>query len=390
MLTALSPATIYNHLLLTLAKKTVILNYRKYCPHRLGHALLYYKTDSLTPGYWHEYLHTNHWEIAEKVRVLNQFGYWVDIIDRGASTNWLPEDKYRIFIGIGIDGSGHHYLRLAKRVPSAIKILYATSSNPDQRNQFVRQRYTDFQQRTGFTMPIYRTAENIDTGQTAQITDHIICVGNHVTNHTFKSFHRPIHKIYLSTSPRLILDPAAYYQKQPSNFLFLAGAGNILKGLDLLLEAFARLPHLNLYVCTALEDKFARHYRPLLAQAPNIHIENFVRIHSQRFRHLTNICGYSILPSCTEGCATSVTSSMRRGLVPVVTRQCGIDVDSYGHYIDDLSIPGLADQVSRLSDVKTTELREHVALSYQASAQYTQHAFSVSFTRALLNILKSA
>jgi len=385
----LSPATIYNHLLLSLAKKTVILNYHKYCPHRLGHAMLYYKTDSLTSGYWHEYLHTNQWEIAEKVRILNQLGYWVDIIDRGASTNWQPDDIYQLFIGIGIDGSGHHYLRLAKQVPSAIKVLYATSSNPDERNQFVKQRYSDFEQRTGHALPIYRTAENINTSQTAQITDHIICVGNHVTNHTFKSFNRPIHKIFLSTSPRLVLDYAAYQEKKSHNFLFLSGAGNILKGLDLLLETFAKLPHLNLYVCTALESAFVQHYSRLLAQTPNIHIENFVRIHSERFRYLTNICGYVILPSCTEGCATSVTSSMRRGLVPVVTRQCGIDVENFGHYIDDISIPGLSTQISQLATVNSTQLRERVALSYQASAQYTQRAFSVSFTQALLSILKT-
>ncbi len=386
----LSLATIYNHLLLAAAKKTVICNIHRSGHFRRGHALLYYKTDSLTPGYWQQYQHTNNWEITEEVRILNKLGFWVDAIDRGAATNWLPADKYQLFIGIGIDGSGHHYLRLAQHVPSALKVLYAASSNPDQRNAFINQRYAEFQRRTGCTLPLFRTVEEVDTTQTAQITDQIICVGNHVTNATFSSYHRPIHKIYLSTSPKLYLDKAAYTHKQATNFLFFAGAGNILKGLDLLLETFAQLPNLNLYVCTTIEKDFLHHYQKLIDHSPNIHIENFIRINSPRFNHLTSVCAYVILPSSTEGCATSVTSCMRRGLIPVVTRQSGIDVEPYGFYIDDISIPGLSALVSRLSVTPVSSLRDHVISAFQASFQYTQQSFSHSFTQALVNILQTA
>lgn len=381
-----SPSSIYNHILLSLTKKSVILNFRHYCPHRLGYALLYYKTASLTPGYWHDYAHTNFWEIQELVKILNQLGFWVDIVDRGAPTSWLPKDKYRLFVGIGIDGSGHHYLRLADHVPSAIKVLYATSSSPHQRNQAIEQRYRDFSNRTGVSLPTYRTVQ-VDINRTAAITNHIICVGNSVTKATFDSFNRPLQKIYLSTSPRLYFDTPAFYLKQPDHFFFFAGSGNILKGLDLLLETFTQLPHLHLFVATVLEPEFTGHYGALLSRSPNIHILNFMQIASRRFYDITSRCAYVILPSCTEGCATSVTSCMRRGLVPVVTRQCGIDVDDFGFYIDDLSITGLSALVTRLASLPTDMLHERIAASYQSSCQFTQTAFSASFTHALLNIL---
>lgn len=385
----ITSASVYNHLLLSFAKKSVVRNYRQFCPHRLGYALLYFKTDSLTPGYWHDYSHTNFWEIQAMVKILNQLGFWVDIIDRGAPSHWLPTDKYKLFVGIGIDGSGHRYLELARHVPSAIKILYATSSNPDQRNQAIRQRYANFLGRTGVSLPIYRTVQ-IDVNRTAEISDHIICVGNRFTNATFASCNRPIHKINLSTSPRLYFDATALYNKKSSHFLFFAGSGNILKGLDLLLETFAQLPHLHLFVATALEPDFAVHYAPLLARSPNIHILNFLRIAGRRFNDVTSRCAYVILPSCTEGCATSVTSCMRRGLVPVVTRESGIDVDSFGFYINDPSIAGMSALVTRLATMPNDLLHERIISSYQSSCQFTQTAFSASFTHALLNILKAS
>ena len=44
--------------------------------------------------------HTNYWETIEQAKILNEFGYIVDIIDHDNSS-FIPKKRYDIFIDIG-------------------------------------------------------------------------------------------------------------------------------------------------------------------------------------------------------------------------------------------------------------------------------------------------
>lgn len=390
MKTPFSYSKLHNHVASLLFKRAVIYGlYRSTMPAR-GKALIYHKTDSLTPGYIQDYVHTNHWEITCQVNILNQLGYAVDVIDRSVSPTFTPSDTYDIFIGSGADDSGRHYARFAKSLSRAVKILYAACAEPTQRNEAVRQRYANFQQRTGHRLTQRRLVQHVHMDESMAYTDYVLYAGNEVTLRTFSAYQKPFYRLHLSTAPNLTLNYAAIAQKSSREWLFFAGNGNILKGLDLALEVFAAQPTVKLTVCTTLEDDFLDYYRPLLAKAKNIEIKGYVRVGSALFKELTNRSAFIISPSASEGQSTSVTSCMRRGLIPVITPATGIDVGEFGWLLHEPSIEALQQLVTICANTPALEVRRRSMQSYLASLNYTQAGYFNSFTRALLDILAHA
>lgn len=378
---------LHNYAVGKLFKRTFKRNIAKHCRNPIGRALVYHKTDSLSPGYIHDYSHTNLWEIACLVKSLNRLGFIVDAVDRSIPPSFLPENIYDLFIGIGTDDSGRHFSRFAKHLSRAVTILYAASSSPNLRNENIKKRYHQFEARNHHRLSPRRLVQHINFPDNINSTDYIFCVGNNYTTNTFRPHNKPIYKLWLSSAPHLSIDQAAIHNKQPDKWMFFAGSGNILKGLDLVIEAFVLLPQLSIHICTRLEPDFLSYYRPLLNKSNNIHIEGFVDVKSKRFQKLTSRCGFVILPSCTEGTATSVTACMRRGLIPVVTKETGVDVDSFGFIIKSLSVPQLASQIADLSGQTSEEFRQRIIASHLASWQYTQQSYEHSLFKALLHIL---
>lgn len=118
-------------------------------------ALLYYKTDPFWNKSAEKYTHSNNWEILEMCRILNTKFFIVDVIDRNVN-NFVPEDKYELFIGLGSGNSGKHFARYAKVLTKATKVLYATGADPALSNELILERYEDFYKRTGIKAPPMR------------------------------------------------------------------------------------------------------------------------------------------------------------------------------------------------------------------------------------------
>jgi glycosyltransferase involved in cell wall biosynthesis len=353
-------------------RKKIIKNYVKGCKF----ALLYYKTDAFTdPKLAKDYTHTNYWESVEIARILNEMGYVVDIINRTAIRFDL-EDKYELFIGIGAGDSGQHYPDIAKQVPSAIKIMYALGPEPKQSNKWVEDRYCSYSFRHGKHLgKMRRTIDKLDIDEVMKYTDVIITCGNEYIQNTYKKFNKPIYRVYLSTHPDLKMD------KTGRGFLYFGGNGNIVKGLDLVIEALTDT-NLQLYICAPFEEE----YQPRLS--PNIHWEGFVKVGSDKFNDIVSKCGYVILPSCSEACATSVTTCMRKGLIPIVTRATGIDIGDFGYLIENCSIIQLREKLLRLANGNEMEFKIRQKDTYKESFKYTQENFTRTFKETLWKILQ--
>jgi len=371
--------------------KKLIRNYRKNCISRQGYALLYAKTDPfLYRSIVREYAHTNNWEFLEIARILNRLGFWVDIVDRTVSLGDIRfEDTYDVFIGIGAGNSGKYYPDIASQLKRAAKVFYAAGPEPTLSNELIYKRYAYFYERhPDKKVELRRTIDKVDIQRSMELTDAIFCIGNEFAINTYAKFAKPIYRICPSTSPRITTDLVCLEQKSPKKFLYFGGNGNIVKGLDLVIEVFAGLPDLELYICAPEnEGDFNEAYKELLTQCPNIHFLGFIRIGGKVFNEITSQCGYIIFPSCSEGIATSVVTCMRRGLIPVVTRESGIDVRDFGYLIEDVRIEKLQALIQRISEVKGDELYRRSVQSYLNSFAYTQSRFSESFEKALIDVL---
>ncbi len=378
-------------LLLRLFKKKLVRDFKRHCPKRIGHALLYYKTDPfLIKGLAETYAHTNNWEVLEITRILNTLGYWVDILDRDISIDDVNriDDKYDIFIGLGAGNSGKYFASIGERLTKAVKIFYAAGPEPDESNRLIRERYAYFERRhPGQHMELRRIIDKVDIAHAMRNTDAIFCVGNEFAIDTYSKYGKRIHRINPSTSPRISTSIRDLTEKKPTSFLYFGGNGNIVKGLDILIEVFSGLPDFTLYVCAPKEPDIDAFYRESLKRTGNIHFMGFVTVGDKVFDDLTEECGYVVLPSCSEGIATSGLTCMRKGLIPVTTREAGIDLGVFGFEIGNIGIEELRSQLRDIADIPHDEFRQRVIDAYKASFDYTQAGFSEAFETSLIDVL---
>jgi hypothetical protein len=344
---------------------------------KVKRALLYYKTDAFTqPELAKDYTHTNYWESVEIANILNEMGYIVDVIDRTA-TRFNLEDKYSLFIGIGVGDSGQHYSDIVKQIPSAFKILYALGPEPEQSNYWIESRYLSYVFRHGVGLgKMRRTIDHVDIDEVMKYTDAIITNGNNFIQQTYAKFNKPMQRVWLSTHPGL--KPSSFGNQK--SFLYFGGNGNIVKGLDLAIEAITDT-ELELYICAPFEKE----YQPNLPS--NIHWVGFIPVGSPKFNEVTSKCGYVILPSCSEGCATSVTTCMRKGLIPVVTKESGVDIGDFGYLIETCIIEVIRKKLLEISQINQFEFFRRANDTYKESEKYTQENFIKTFKKALCQLL---
>jgi glycosyltransferase involved in cell wall biosynthesis len=157
------------------------------------------------------------------------------------------------------------------------------------------------------------------------------------------------------------------------NFLWFGSTGAIHKGLDLLIDVFNRLPHLNLFIA-GLSESDRRLMPKFNRKDGNIFDLGFIQVQSDAFIKLMEQCTYIILPSCSEGVSTSAITCMNHGLIPVLTPACGIDLSGLGFVIEDVHIENLQLQVAQLAQRSPAE---NEALSRRVTC-YSRERFSLS------------
>lgn len=357
------------------------------------HALLYYKTEPFVmPWKVRSYRHTNLWEIVQIVRILNRYGYVVDVVDRDTK-KFVPEDIYDLFLGLGAGQSGKRFSQYAKKMPRATKILIAAGPEPRLSNKLVLAQYARFNQRHGCKVPAMRLTEGIDFESFARDTDYFMPIGE---KHTFcpesyTALGKPVLNYLPSTSPAIRFLPEWLKTRSRRAFLCFAGDGFICKGVDVVVDAFADMPDAEVYICgPRSEPAFFEVLEAKLAASSNILYEGFVRIGGPRFEELAAHCSYVVFPASAEGCATSIATVLRIGLLPVVTREAGIDIDQFGIYIDGEKENLVEETMSacrKAIEISDFEYRQRVWDCLKDSSKYTQASFTGSFEKSILTVL---
>jgi glycosyltransferase involved in cell wall biosynthesis len=375
------------------AKKNLIYDYNYYCNRKKGHALLYYKTfqfvleNRFVDLRKSSIAYTSNWEEVEIARVLNRLGFWVDIVDRSIDRDFMPENKYDIFIGNGAGNSGKYYAKYAKHLTKAVRLFYANGPEPALGNKLQQERYVNFNQRhPNYEMPFLRMITEVDIHESMEYTDGILCFGNEFSINSYKKFNKPIFQIIPSSSSALTTDIGYFKEKDRRKFLYFGGAGNLVKGVDLIIEAFDELPNVDLYICAPYEEEFNTFYKHSL-EKDNIHYLGFIDVGGPVFDELTQKCGYQLFLSSSEGTSTAVITCMRRGLIPVVTYETGVDVDDFGYLVQDLSIEAIRNKIIELSELPKKEFNDRTVKTYIASQKYTEDAFSKNYENMILKAI---
>jgi len=302
-------------------------------------------------------LHTNNLEALAIAEVFNKLGYNVDIYDYSYDYR-IDYSKYNVIFGFGrpLEKSFYNYNDGCKR------IFYGTGLNHVFNNYYSLNRIREvYDRKNHFLLKSARIAEETWPLQLT-LSNYMILLGNDYVKKTYSQFFN--NKIFmLNVSSYKVFDASNIcknFNKAKYNFLWFGSSGLIHKGLDLVLDEFSQRDNVNLFVCGNIdnEKEFVKCYYDELYNKANIHTIGFINLKSDEFYRLAEKCAFVIVPSCAEANCTSVINCMRHGLIPIITPNCGIDVDDLGITIKNTSEEAVKESIDLAIGLDNNTLEE--------------------------------
>ena len=359
-------------------------------------AAMFFKTEPFYSDIG-KYTHTNNWEIVQSIRILNSRGYTVDLIDRDCS-NWQPEHKYDLFLGLGVGNSGRHFARYSKMSQAEKRVLLAMGPQPDVSNERVVERYEYFNKRTGLNAKPMRTVTEVIGEKYRDIineTDYIFNIGEKgsQSSNSYIGSKIPVLNFFPSISPKVKFQSHWMKSRKRNAFLCFAGNGFICKGVDLVLEAFLQDTSKELHICGPDTEKiFFQHYAERFNKAPNLYWHGFIDVGGQKFNKLASHCSYVVFHSAAESCCTSVATAMKAGLVPIINSWTSIKIDGgVGIELqeDGDRIATIKNETDKACLITKEDYEEYVTKTLQKASDFSQSSFTKSYASALDYVIKN-
>lgn len=332
--------------------------------------------------------HQNSRQCKQIAALLGDFGYIVDAVDV-RDRDFPPTKNYDLIISNRVDPRGME----AYFQQDAVKIYRASVTSHPTHNRSLRRRHERLSQRRNCNIQMRRVySEGLPYLTNAHA---IIGFGNGLITKTWREvFEGPIYPFNnygFKETP--ILHDGKNFAAARNHFLFFASGSQVQKGLDLLLEIFPKLPHLHLYICSEFEKEpdFCACYHKELYETQNIHALGWIQVNSPEFDQLVTSCAYVILPACSEGQPGSVVQCMYSGLIPLVTRQAGIDTDDFGITFSSDGLDEIESVIREVSELPEDWHRDRsIKTRKVAEEKYSEDAFLNRWRQILTEIIKQS
>ncbi|MCC5631524.1 glycosyltransferase [Nostoc sphaeroides CHAB 2801] len=351
-----------------------------------GNVLLSYRIEPflLKPGQPMPNDHTWYWEVWQIAQTFLTLGYNVDVI-QFHNDKFVPQKDYAFFIDIR-----HRMEALAPKLnKDCIKIFHVDIANMVFRNAAECNRLLELQRRKGITLKPQRfEVPNLGI----EYADCAIVLGNDFTTDTFKYANKPMYRIPIS-SP--VLYPYADnkdFEAVRKRFLWFGGSALVLKGLDLVLDAFAQMPEYHLTICgpVSSDKEFEQAFYKELYETPNIHTYGWIDVSSSDFIEVTNNCLGLVYPSVSEGQSGAVISCLQAGLIPILSYESGVDVHDFGVIFDNLSVDEIKAKVRSISNLPVEDLKLMSRQAWEyARANHTKEKFAQVYKNVVEQIIEN-
>jgi glycosyltransferase involved in cell wall biosynthesis len=351
-----------------------------------GRAVFSYIVDPflLPPGREVRHSHTHFWESLTIGRTLAKLGFAVDVL-HWTNRSYTPAGDVDLLVDVRLNLE-----RLAPLAgPRCVKVQQIETAHWRTNNGNQLARLADLARRRGIELPPYRLVEE---NRALDAADAGIVLGNEFTIESYADAGKPLWRVPIS-NPFLYPEPDdAEIEGRRRRFVYFGGIGFVHKGLDLVLEAFAGAPELELLVCAPVERErdFARAFARELHQTPNIRCLGWQDVGRPRFLEIARGALATVFPSCSEGGGGSVVTAMHTGLIPVVTRETSVDVaPCYGVLLGDAGVETIRAAVRELAARPGSELAAMSrAAREQARRHHTRERFAVAWREAIVEILE--
>ncbi|PCI30370.1 hypothetical protein COB55_00175 [Candidatus Wolfebacteria bacterium] len=333
--------------------------------------------------------HTNYWECSEIARLFSVRGYSVDIIDAN-NTNFKPHRQYKAVVD-----TKNNLEILSPMLPSSCKkVMHITSSYGKYQNTQEKERLVNLKNRRGVSFTKQRVEEESDNPMYA---DFLEGFGNKTVHASFLSFKKPIHPIPISVAETFDFPQNKDFSVARKHFLFFGGGGAILKGLDLVIEAFSVMPNLHIHIVgpASYEKEFSEEYKKELAlpnvhryQRPKISKNGVLSIGEGLFSELADTCAHIIYPSASEGTSGAVIQAIHAGVIPIVTKETGLSEKSSPILIEDPSVESIVTLAQERSEIDPELLYREAYDSWEyVNKHHTKEKFSDAYADFIDNIL---
>ncbi|MEH2440918.1 glycosyltransferase [Nostoc sp.] len=351
-----------------------------------GNVLLSYRIEPflLKPGQPMPNDHTWYWEVWQIAQTFLDLGYNVDVI-QFHNDKFVPQKHYAFFIDIR-----HRMEALAPKLnKDCIKIFHVDIANMVFRNAAECNRLLEIQQRKGVTLKPQRfEVPNLGI----EYADCAIVLGNDFTTDTFKYANKPMYRIPISSPVVYPYPDKKDFEAVRKRFLWFGGSALVLKGLDLVLDAFAQMPEYHLTVCGPVSNdkEFEQAFYKELYETPNIHTYGWIDVSSPEFIEVTNNCLGLVYPSVSEGQSGAVISCLQAGLIPILSYESGVDVHDFGVIFDNLSLEEIKAKVISISNLPEEDLKFMSRQAWEyARANHTKDKFAQVYRNVVEQIIEN-
>ena len=347
-----------------------------------GSVLLAYIVEPFLSATAPSVAHTHFQESRLIAEAYLERGYDVDVIDYRHGT-FVPRRDYDIIVSARTNLEA-----LANRSARTQHVIaHLDTAHYVYNNRAAYDRLLALQQRRGLTSTSVRIVEPNLAIERASIG---AVLGNRTfTATTYAYARKPLYPLPVPSAvslPWIERD----YDACRRRFLWMGSAGFVHKGLDLVLETFATNPSLELDVCGPLaqDREFAAQFERELYDTPNIHAVGWIDVGSDRFIDIARSTVGFVYPSCSEGQAGSAVVALHAGLIPIVSRQTGIDVGDFGLVLSNCSAAEIDAAVRHISELSTVELRQRSRAAWEyAQAHHTPSAYRQAYDTMLDAVL---
>ena len=273
--------------------------------------------------------------------------------------------------------------------------MHVTGSHPTFAHVAERARLDALAERRGVRLAARRSFDSRDAerfDRSLELADVISVIGDASTLATLSPAARSkAETVYVTGSP--LQARTSHDTFDARTFLWFAGSGAVHKGMDLVLEHFARRTDLTLHCVGPYEAErdFVTAYARELYSTPNIVSHGWMLPSDPRFAAIAGQACAFVLPSCSEGMSPAAVTCMSFGLIPVVTRRCGLNLPpDVGRIVDD-QVTNLGWAVADIADRARVELAEEmVRVQALALARHSRSAFSTRIESLMARYIPSA
>jgi hypothetical protein len=328
--------------------------------------------------------HTNFWESWTMARTLADLGFEVDAI-HWTNRRFVPASPYDLFVDVR-----RNLERLAPRVgPGCLKVMHCETAHPGFYNPAQAARRAALERRRGIRLPPFKTLEE---SRGIEVADCATLLGNEATQATWRIAGKPLYPVPISQPVLYPFPEDKDFDAARRRFVWFGSGGMVHKGLDLVLDAFAGRPDLHLTVIGPVEREraFEAAYARELYRTPNIETAGWVDVASPRFTALARRALALVYPSCSEGQNGGTVTCLHAGLLAVVTREVGVDVDpAFGTVLSEPSVEAIRAAAADLAGRPAAELEMMARAAWNfARTHHTRERFAAVYRQRILEILE--